>query len=973
MPINDDAGLEREADAMGARAARGEPVSSGQPMSAPRVAAHGQQSRRPDTVLAYRARQNHTSPTWPIQRKPAVYETFVDTKLTEVGKVAVQESNGAAATVTPADYDSGSRTESPVRPISQAATAVFKQSFIAGHMLNHHLGGPGDEQDNITAITSQQNAFHKNWLENPAKTEVNENKNTIDYCTVITHRADFRKGGKVVAKNLASRLVGGYRVHGGASFGPVEIPLGPTGKNITLENERSTNETCNHLKLSSKRKGESAPAAEKKQSPDRNGKPDKAKDKGGKQEKAGTIKSKIKRNPTLEFTFDRPSKLKDVSVDSPPIEHPGVHVGNVTLDIYTRSEKTNEDGEEQEVLKLDEGSMAVAVDMGGAITSNGNQQQLKIVPDPEAPSSPDVVHSIVQSTGEKDLFGDLTSNLPDFFKDRVTTSADLTDEGMQATLKVSAGDLGPPGLKLQESSISATLGKDGLKLAGNVGISDAAERIKGNLGIGWSNAGLTVTGSATVKDVISGLDPVEAKITYDRAASGLDGLALDIEKVEYKKTIGVIPFKSEAKNLHYDFETGGFSGEAKLTGDLGTLGQVTASAKIANNQLQRADLAYEKTPIELPKQNPIFTGNLKSHLIYENEELSGKIDGTATLKLPALQKLGKSDQPITMSVDAGITGGAVGGSFTLLTPVQLGSHFRVTELGATLSKEGGFGFTGGLELDSGIFQPARVGISYENGKLSGSGEVGIAKGKIVGVDAATITVGIDGDKISGKGTLTPSVQQIQQGNVTFSYSPTDGISFGGGLTLASGIPFLKGTSVDVLVAKRPGAQSYEVSASGALTIELPGFKVNAKASYAKGAFTIEGTTFYKLGLASGDVTIGVTNRALDAQGKPTAQIGDTLLPYGQGSLKLALTPWLQGKAGIKLLPNGEIEIDGGLSIPKPKEFFQKKEFKKELLSIDLDIPILGFTVAGQRVGIFATVGGSVNLDAGVGPGTLKDT
>jgi Domain of unknown function (DUF4157) len=987
VPINDDAGLEREADAMGARAARGEPVSSGLATSAPRVAA-GQQPRRPDMVLAYAVKGERATETPILQRKRA-YGTELDGKETWIaGTKLEKESNGAYAIITPSDQDTGTEADGS-GVVAAAARKIFeKPTFDSGHMLSWHLGGP-NAPDNLSAITRSQNQRHRNQLEKQAIDAIKAG-NTIAYCTVVTQRANIETtDGTTVAENLAYALEGNFTVLQGpdkggpkgshkASIGPNNLRM-KDGRPLKSPSPTNTSTTCETLAQNAKNSPapDSQPGLAQEVKPSARRSKERppvkreAKDKGGKQEKAGPVTLTAEANPTFEFTFDRPKELGKLDIASPPLAHPGIRVTNVNMDLGEKKEQSG-DGEKQEVLAFKGGAITTSVDMGGAVSSSG-EQRLELVPDEASPKSPDVVHSLVKRTGEHHV-GGLTSKLDDFFQKRVTTSADLTDEGMQATLKVSAGPLGTSGLQLQESSIAATLGKDGLKLAGNVGISDAAERIKGNLGVAWSDSGLTVTGSATVKDVISGLEPVEAKITYDSAANGLEGLSLDIEKVAYKKTIGAIPFTGEAKALHYDFKTGGFSGDARLTGDLGTLGQVTATTKIADNALQRADLAYEKTPIELPKQNPIFTGNLESHLTYEKEALSGTIGGSATLKLPALQKLGKGDQPITMSVDAGITGGAVGGKFTLQTPVQLGPYFRVTELGATLSKEGGFGMSGGLELESGIFQPARVGISYQNGKLSGSGEVGIAKGKIVGVDAATITVGIDGDKISGKGTLTPAVRQIQQGAITFSYSPAAGISFGGSLALAGGIPYLKSAAVDFLVGKRPGAASYNVSAGGTLAIAMPGLEASAKASYANGAFTIEGKAPYKAGkLVSGNVMVGVTNRVIDPQGKPTDQVGEALAPYGHGSVTIALTPWLQGTAGIRLLPNGEIEVSGQLAIPKPKEFFAKKGFKKKLLSIGFDIPILGFAVAGQRVGIFATVGGDVTFDASVGPGTLRDT
>lgn len=65
-------------------------------------------------------------------------------------------------------------------------------------------------------------------------------------------------------------------------------------------------------------------------------------------------------------------------------------------------------------------------------------------------------------------------------------------------------------------------------------------------------------------------------------------------------------------------------------------------------------------------------------------------------------------------------------------------------------------------------------------------------------------------------------------------------------------------------------------------------------------------------------------------------------------------------------------MKGEVALPSTLDIFPEKRFDKELLSIGIDIPIVGVSVAGQRVGIFATIGGNVRLMAGVGPGQLRN-
>jgi hypothetical protein len=87
---------------------------------------------------------------------------------------------------------------------------------------------------------------------------------------------------------------------------------------------------------------------------------------------------------------------------------------------------------------------------------------------------------------------------------------------------------------------------------------------------------------------------------------------------------------------------------------------------------------------------------------------------------------------------------------------------------------------------------------------------------------------------------------------------------------------------------------------------------------------------------------------------------------------LRIAPWLQATAGIRLLPNGEVEVTGEIGLPSSLDIFPEKSLSRNIFSIGLDIPIVGVSVAGQRVGIFATIGGGLDLSAGIGPAQLQD-
>jgi hypothetical protein len=70
-------------------------------------------------------------------------------------------------------------------------------------------------------------------------------------------------------------------------------------------------------------------------------------------------------------------------------------------------------------------------------------------------------------------------------------------------------------------------------------------------------------------------------------------------------------------------------------------------------------------------------------------------------------------------------------------------------------------------------------------------------------------------------------------------------------------------------------------------------------------------------------------------------------------------------------PNGEIQISGEIGLPEALDIFPEKKLDKNIFKIGIDIPILGVSVAGQRIGIFANITGGLDLSAGIGPGQLQ--
>ena len=90
--------------------------------------------------------------------------------------------------------------------------------------------------------------------------------------------------------------------------------------------------------------------------------------------------------------------------------------------------------------------------------------------------------------------------------------------------------------------------------------------------------------------------------------------------------------------------------------------------------------------------------------------------------------------------------------------------------------------------------------------------------------------------------------------------------------------------------------------------------------------------------------------------------GAPIIVYGSGSATLQLAPWLQGTAGIRFAPNGEVTVSGEIALPASLEIFPRQEINRPIFDMATQIPIVP--------GIVAEVGGNLTAKAGIGPGAL---
>ena len=296
-------------------------------------------------------------------------------------------------------------------------------------------------------------------------------------------------------------------------------------------------------------------------------------------------------------------------------------------------------------------------------------------------------------------------------------------------------------------------------------------------------------------------------------------------------------------------------------------------------------------------------------------------------------------------------------------------------IGAAASMKGGgatsFDLEGELKFDTKMFKRAEVKVSYKDGKWGGEGDLEVAKDAIKGIKSAKAHVSVKDDKLDASGEFETSIKGVKKGTVGLKYAEATGMEITGAIELGD-MPGVKSGKVDATV--KEGANGWTLSGGVTIVPSIPGVAASITGRYEDGAFDVTGAIAYERGIAKGSLTIGVTNATVGDDGKPSGppQPDGAITAYGQGSVTLTITPWLKGTVGLKLKPNGEIEVSGEVALPSSFEVFPEKKVEKQLVSIGLDIPIVGVAVAGQRIGIFATIRGGVSISAGFGPGQLKD-
>lgn len=248
-PVNDDAGLETEADVMGARAVQMQAPLPGELMqkqninglvSIQRALVTDQEilDKRTNNFnwVSFRGTRDDSDPNNKAVEKGRGANlsggTFGGGVKSEISWNGVESKSGEGlnmeAIIGP-DHNLGS---SPTVPNAKARVDAFEmlsgKEYASGHLLNEKLGGPGDDPRNLTAISKSANTLQSSNIEKYVRDPVNDEGYWYKYVVKITYSSDDKEFSTSDKKYMA------YNAMLKKPQGIVEVTSGSNKKKLTV-------------------------------------------------------------------------------------------------------------------------------------------------------------------------------------------------------------------------------------------------------------------------------------------------------------------------------------------------------------------------------------------------------------------------------------------------------------------------------------------------------------------------------------------------------------------------------------------------------------------------------------------------------------------------------------------------------------------------------------------------------------------
>jgi len=397
-------------------------------------------------------------------------------------------------------------------------------------------------------------------------------------------------------------------------------------------------------------------------------------------------------NPFIDVVIDDLDDATNLThrLENPPVKNAGLKVRffEVTL-------------EEPGYPAISSGQVSIELDVKGGALASEKPTLKKLTPvkpgEQPAAASSELDRELVATT-ENGVADVKPSGLDRFLK-RVHAEAKLTDDGLTGRIWADPGESFIPKIHLDRAEIAASyILSAGFAASGTVEVSyaPAPAKFRGSVSVSYQHGKWSLEGKATVADLIQGLEPFTVSIKHADDVTTIGAADLSIGR----KVRG-IDIHGKVKSLSYDVDKGSFSADGvHLDVDLGVFGKASADATIRDNELDKAHFGYESMVFAYPGKAPILSGQLTGGLDYDKGKYSGRIGGTANLKIPALQRISKSLGDLGFVIDVGFKDdGKYSGSIALADdkPILLGEYLRIPTLKLQLGEDGSITSTFGLE------------------------------------------------------------------------------------------------------------------------------------------------------------------------------------------------------------------------------------------------------------------------------------
>lgn len=293
-------------------------------------------------------------------------------------------------------------------------------------------------------------------------------------------------------------------------------------------------------------------------------------------------------------------------------------------------------------------------------------------------------------------------------------------------------------------------------------------------------------------------------------------------------------------------------------------------------------------------------------------------------------------------------------------------------ISASLSGTGDLSLRGRFDFDPKLFKKGAASIEVEYNNKDGwaaKGELQIGKGAVKGINSANITVAYAKNVLEATGTAEVTIKGVKE--VTLNIKFGEEISeIEGGVKIEK-LPGIKEGEGKLKVVKQ--GDIYDFSGSGKITPDIPGLSTQVDFEFHNDIFLVDARVAYDKGRLKGTLNVGITNRAIDAEGKPTGDALPDYKAYGKSSLELKITDKLVVTAGVNLLETGEIEVKGGIKLPQKFEVVPKllSLVNKPIVTIPpIHIPLFGIPLGVTTIGIEAVITPKLETNVQIGPGSL---